>query len=383
MNVKMNGRGDLAAPAMPQQAAPQTATDAANFFFDYDLPPALIAQHPTTPREQGRLLLYRDGVYDDHVVGDLPQLLPDNSVVVFNNSRVIPAKLTGRIARAKAERIIDVNLVRAEKIGERFLWQAMVRGLKKIAVGDDINFAPGGDVTGNAAQNFTARVVEKLPSGLAKLEFHDQKNFWHNLEQHGQMPIPPYLKRSPDDADKLDYQTIFAEKNGSVASPTASLHFTEKLKQQLLARGIMFLPVTLHVGLGTFLPIKGDIKDHVMHQEWGVIDADTVAQYNRARAEGKKIIALGTTSLRLLESAIDKDGRLRPFDGATDIFIKPPYRVTSADYLLTNFHLPHSTLLLLVNSFIGAGATKKLYETAIARGYRFYSYGDACLLKQP
>ena len=374
--AKMNSITQHKKDDVASLGAPPAVAD--SIFFDYNLPPGLIAQHPTTPREQGKLLFYHDGRYDHRLVGDLPDLLPANSVVVFNNSRVIPAKLIGRVM-GKRDKNISANLVRAEKIGNDTMWQAMVRGAKKIAIGDDINF--GGAAIGGGA-NFMARVIKKMADGLVMLQFHDQENFWQNLETHGAMPIPPYLKRSPVDNDKQDYQTIFAEKNGSVASPTASLHFTTALKNKMVARGILFLPLTLHVGLGTFLPIKGEIKDHVMHQEFGFIDQPTADQYNLATRAGKKIVALGTTSLRLLESAIDKDGMLQAFDGATNIFIKPPRRVVGADYLLTNFHLPHSTLLLLVNSFIGAEATKKLYATAIDHGYRFYSYGDACLLKR-
>ncbi|MGI9461893.1 MAG: tRNA preQ1(34) S-adenosylmethionine ribosyltransferase-isomerase QueA [Alphaproteobacteria bacterium] len=342
-----------------------------DIFFNYHLPEKLIAKYPLKKRCKAKLLFYHDGHYHHHHIGDIPHLLPAKSVIVFNNSRVIPAFLKGTTGHHKT---VTANLIATKHSANHHDWQAMIKGSKKIKIGDEINF-------GNTAQPFIATLIAKQQDGFILLHFHDEKNFWQNLHQYGKMPIPPYLKRPPETSDESDYQTIFAKQDGSIASPTAGLHFTHHLKNILMAQGFLFLPLTLHVGLGTFLPIKTDIKHHKMHHEFGMIDQTTAEQYNLAKREGRKIIALGTTSLRLLESAIDQRGQLQTFQGTTDIFIKPPYKITTADYLLTNFHLPASTLLLLVNSFIGCTATKKLYEIAIEQCYRFYSYGDACLLK--
>ncbi len=352
-----------------------------DIFFDYELPAGAIATHPVEPRSSARLLFCQDGEYQHRTVSNLPDLLPDNTVIVFNNSRVIPAFLAGEVVSNK--KTITVNLI--SPMGPAIktqhapmMWQAMVKGMQKLHVGDVINFARDK----NTDTPFLATLIEKTSDGLAWLTFHDREYFWQGLEEHGEMPIPPYFKRKPMAEDKDNYQTIFAQHHGSVASPTASLHFTEGLKEKMIAHGFTFLPLTLHIGGGTFLPIKTDIDNHIMHQEFGRISEATATQYNLAKEQGKNILALGTTTLRLLESALDNHGKLQAFSGFTDIFIKPPYRITTADYLLTNFHLSRSTLLLLVNSFIGAKATKKLYETAIEQCYRFYSYGDACLLKR-
>jgi len=334
--------------------------------FDFDLPRALVAEHPIEPRDAARLLVVSDGIADRRI-GDLPQLLRPGDVLVANDTRVIPARLTGTRGAATIE--VTLHLDRGG--GE---WRAFVKGARRVKPGDTIRFA----------DDFAAEVIEKSPEGDVALRFpcHGAA-LKAQLERHGRMPLPPYIHRSRDgDArDRQDYQTMFAAQDGAVAAPTAGLHFTPPLLAALEEAGIALETVTLHVGAGTFLPVKAeDTADHRMHAEYGTIDAATAARLNAARANGGRIVAIGTTSLRLLESAADKSGEIRPFAAETTLFITPGYRFRAIDVLLTNFHLPRSTLFMLVSAFAGLERMKAAYAHAIAARYRFFSYGDACLL---
>lgn len=337
--------------------------------FDFDLPTGAIAQRPACPRDSSRLLQIDD--ISDHLMADLPTLLSPGDMLVFNDTRVIPARLVGKRGTASIEVTLHKRIADDTR-GDS--WAAFARPAKKLKVGDVIDFAA----------DFRATVVAKGERGEVMLVFNlaDQK-LMAALEAHGAMPLPPYIKRDnlADDRDGSDYQTLFAEKDGAVAAPTAGLHFTPELLDALQDRGILHATVTLHVGAGTFLPVHvDDTDDHVMHAEWGEIDQATAAAINLAKAEGGRIVSVGTTSLRLLESAADVDGVLQPFSGDTDIFITPGYKFRIVDVLLTNFHLPRSTLFMLVSAFAGLETMKNAYATALERGYRFYSYGDGCLL---
>ena len=333
--------------------------------FDFDLPKDLIAQRPVSPRDSARLLVV-DGE-GDRQVSDLPGLLNPGDLLVFNDTRVIPARLKGK----RGEAGIEVTL--HKRLGDDS-WNVFARPARKLKPGNVIEFAAG----------FSAQVTHKGDGGEVGLHFHRSgAALMAALESHGGMPLPPYIKRDglADVRDREDYQTLFADRDGAVAAPTAGLHFTPELISALDKRGIKRATVTLHVGAGTFLPVKvDDTDDHIMHAEWGEIDANCAAAINATRAAGGRIVAVGTTSLRLLESAADTDGILHPFCGDTDIFITPGYTFKIVDVLMTNFHLPRSTLFMLVSAFAGQGLMKKTYETAIGKGYRFYSYGDACLL---
>ncbi len=337
--------------------------------FDFDLPRSLIAEHPASPRDSARLLQVA-GLHDFHM-RDLPSLLRSDDVMVFNDTRVIPARLTGHRGEARVEITLH------ERTGED-RWLSFVKGAKKLKVGQTIAFAPG----------FMAEVLSKNDSGEVGLLFNRRgADLMAALERHGRMPLPPYIKRSPDDnedaADRVSYQTAYARHDGAVAAPTAGLHFTEELLAALTAKGILREMVTLHVGAGTFLPVKVDnTEDHKMHREWGRIDEPTCQRLNAAREQGRRIVAVGTTSLRLLESAVQPDGTFAPFETTTDIFITPGHVFRSADLLLTNFHLPRSTLFMLVCAFAGMETMQAAYEHAKAGGYRFYSYGDGCLLQR-
>ncbi len=336
--------------------------------FDFDLPKDAIAQRPVSPRHSARLLL-GESTGDDTRIFDLPGLLTPGDLLVFNDTRVIPARLKGK----RGEAGIEVTL---HKRCDEDSWNVFARPAKKLKIGDIIKFA----------DNFSATVTDKFDGGETRLRFNQSgADLMAALESHGGMPLPPYIKREglADARDQEDYQTLFADRKGAVAAPTAGLHFTPELIAALDARGIKRTTVTLHVGAGTFLPVKVEnTDDHVMHAEWGEIDPATADTINAARAAGGRIVAVGTTSLRLLESAADDNGHLRPFCDETDIFITPGYRFKIVDRLLTNFHLPRSTLFMLVSAFAGLEAMKKTYETAINEGYRFYSYGDACLLNK-
>jgi len=334
--------------------------------FDFDLPPSLIADRPAVPRDSARLLEVADGL-SDHIVRELPALLRPGDLLVFNDTRVIPARLYGRRGLAAVE-------VTLHKSAAADRWRAFARPGRRLRERDRIAFDGG----------LSATVAEKGEGGEIELVFdRGGADLMAALAQVGHMPLPPYIKRTggADARDARDYQTIFAAKDGAVAAPTAGLHFTPELLAALAARGISRVAVTLHVGAGTFLPVKvEDTGNHVMHAEVGVIDGAAVEAVARTRAAGGRIVAVGTTSLRLLETAADEDGGIRPFSGDTNLFITPGYRFKAVDLLLTNFHLPRSTLFMLVAAFAGLERMKDAYEHAKAAGYRFYSYGDCCLL---
>jgi S-adenosylmethionine:tRNA ribosyltransferase-isomerase len=334
--------------------------------FDFDLPPALIADRPAVPRDSARLLEVAANLRD-HIVRDLPVLLRPGDLLVFNDTRVIPARLFGRRGAAGVEVTLH-KCVAADR------WRAFARPARKLKQGDVIAFDGGLSTT----------VAEKGEGGEFELAFdRGGGELMAALAAVGRMPLPPYIKRpaGADERDRADYQTIFAARDGAVAAPTAGLHFTPALMAALEARGVARVAVTLHVGAGTFLPVKAeDTKDHVMHAELGVIDAAAAAAVAQTRAAGGRIVAVGTTSLRLLETAADESGRIRPFSGDTNLFITPGYRFKAVDLLLTNFHLPRSTLFMLVAAFAGLDRMKAAYEHAKTAGYRFYSYGDCCLL---
>lgn len=335
--------------------------------FDFELPPEAIALRPARPRDAARMLVVRsEGPFEDRGVRDLPQLLRAGDVLVFNDTRVIPAQLEGRRGEAK------IGATLHKRIDLR-RWQAFIRNAKRLRVGDVAEF--GGGVT--------AVAEERLPDGSFVLLFEGEEPVEVLLERAGRMPLPPYIagKRPTDERDREDYQTMFAAEDGAVAAPTAALHFTPGLIEALDRAGIARETLTLHVGAGTFLPVKAeDTDDHAMHAEWGRIEPETAARLNAVRASGGRVIAVGTTSLRLLESATGEDGVIRPFAGDTAIFITPGYTFRAIDGLMTNFHLPKSTLVMLVSALMGRERMMAAYEHAIAQGYRFYSYGDSSLL---
>lgn len=335
--------------------------------FDFELPPESIALRPARPRDSARLLLVPGaGAMADYRVSDLPALLRSGDVLVFNDTRVIPAQLEGRRGDAR------IGATLHKRIDLR-RWQAFVRNAKRLREGDVIAFPA----------EVTAVAEARHPDGSWTLAFGGDEPVEVLLERAGQMPLPPYIagKRPTDAADRSDYQTMFAAREGAVAAPTAALHFTPALMAALAAAGIGHETLTLHVGAGTFLPVKAqDTADHRMHAEWGTIDAATAARLNAARAAGGRLIAVGTTSLRLLESATGDDRQIRPFSGDTAIFITPGYRFKAIDGLMTNFHLPKSTLFMLVSALMGLERMQAVYAHAIAAGYRFYSYGDSSLL---
>jgi len=334
--------------------------------FDFDLPPDRIALRPARPRDSARLLLVEgDRILDGQVL-DLPKLLRPGDVLVFNDTKVIPAQLEGRRGEAR----IGVTLHKRE--GPRSWW-AFVRNARRLRIGDRIEF--DSDVSASA--------VEKAEDGSFLIQLHGDEPAEVLIERAGRMPLPPYIasKRPTDEADREDYQTMFAREEGAVAAPTAALHFTQRLLDAIEARGIGRETLTLHVGAGTFLPVKAEeTGDHRMHSEWGRIDPETADRLNRTRSSGGRLIAVGTTSLRLLESAADEDGTIHPFEGDTDIFITPGDRFRAIDGLMTNFHLPRSTLFMLVSALMGLDVMKSAYAHAIEAGYRFYSYGDSSLL---
>jgi S-adenosylmethionine:tRNA ribosyltransferase-isomerase len=324
-----------------------------------------------------------DVAFEDRTVRELPDLLRPGDAVVANDTRVIPARLAGRrIGRGTSEPAVEATLHRRLD-GSR--WRAFVRPAKRLAPGDVVRFGEEGRVC--FLGQLDATVEEKGEGGEITLAFAfhgpvlDQA-----VEERGAMPLPPYIaaRRPPDERDRLDYQTMFAHAEGSVAAPTAGLHFTDELVARLAARGVALYKVTLHVGAGTFLPVKADdTAQHVMHAEAGSVDAATAQALNRTRRDGGRIVAVGSTSLRLIESASSEDGTVRPFAGETALFITPGYRFRAVDVLMTNFHLPRSTLFMLVAAFSGLDAMRRAYAHALAAGYRFYSYGDACLLFRP
>jgi S-adenosylmethionine:tRNA ribosyltransferase-isomerase len=339
--------------------------------FDFTLPPERIALRPASPRDAARMLLVdgkdaRNGGLQDRIVRDLPSLLRAGDCLVFNDTRVIPAQLEGRRGEAK----IGVTL--HKRLGPRD-WQVFMRNAKRVREGDLIDFAAGVQALAGARDD----------DGGVTISFLGDEPVEILLERAGQMPLPPYIasKRATDDQDRADYQTMFARDAGAVAAPTAALHFTPALMAALEDAGIGHETLTLHVGAGTFLPVKADDTDnHRMHAEWGRIDAATAERLNAVRAGGGRLIAVGTTSLRLLESATGEDKVIRPFADETRIFITPGYRFRAIDGLMTNFHLPRSTLFMLVCALMGTERMQAAYAHAIVQGYRFYSYGDASLL---
>lgn len=334
--------------------------------FDFDLPQELIALRPASPRDSARLLHVQGDVFADKIVRDLPSLLNPGDCLVFNDTRVIPAQLEGRRGDAK----IGATLHKREGLRT---WRAFVKNAKRLKEGDQVIF--GGGVT--------ALVGERGADGSLLLHFEGEEPVEILLERAGTMPLPPYIaaRRAIDERDQQDYQTMFAREKGAVAAPTAALHFTPELMAVLAARGVQHETLTLHVGAGTFLPVKADdTNDHQMHAEWGRIDAATADRLNAVRASGGRVIAVGTTSLRLLESAATGDNIIRPFEGDTAIFITPGYRFKAVDGLMTNFHLPKSTLMMLVSALMGLERMQAVYAHAIREGYRFYSYGDSSLL---
>jgi S-adenosylmethionine:tRNA ribosyltransferase-isomerase len=350
--------------------------------FDFDLPPDRIALRPVVPRDAAKLLVVRPGAADDlqdRIVRDLPDLLEPGDALLVNDTKVIPARLTGRRIGRGEEPRIEVNL---HKRIDGSRWRAFVRPGKRLVQGDIVRFGDEGKVC--FLGQLDATVEEKGEGGEVTLSFAFHGGVLDQaVSERGEMPLPPYIasKRPADEADRSDYQTLFAQGEGSVAAPTAGLHFTDDLLARLHMRGVALHRVTLHVGAGTFLPVKtDDTSDHVMHAEWGEIDEATATALNVTRKAGGRIVAVGTTALRLLESATGEDRVVHPFAGETAIFITPGYRFNAADVLMTNFHLPRSTLFMLVSAFSGLDTMKRAYAHALANGYRFYSYGDACLL---
>ena len=347
--------------------------------FDFDLPSDRIALRPASPRDAARLLVVRPGERpEDRVVRDLPELLQPGDALVFNDTRVIPAQLEG--IRDRAGQMASISATLHRRLADN-RWLAFVRGAKKLQPGDLIRFGETPEACLLSAVHAT--VVSKDDDGVV-FEFEFSGAYLDEaVARVGHIPLPPYIasKRPEDAQDRADYQTVYARDEGSVAAPTAGLHFTPDLLQRLKARGIGLHFLTLHVGAGTFLPVKSeDTADHRMHPEYGLVTAGTAAALNAVRGAGGRIVAVGTTSLRLLESAVDDDGTIRPFAAETSIFITPGYRFRAVDVLVTNFHLPRSTLFMLVSAFAGLGTMRAAYDRAIATGYRFYSYGDGSLL---
>ena len=348
--------------------------------FDFDLPADRIALRPVHPRDAAKLLVVGPGgVLDDRGIRDLPDLLQPGDCLVVNDSKVIAARLKGRRIGRGAEPGIEATL---HKRLDGSTWKAFILGAKKVQVGDTLRFGDEGKVC--FLGQLDAQVSHKDEGGEVTLSFSfhgpvlDQA-----IAERGEVPLPPYIasKRTPDDQDRVDYQTVFAHEEGSVAAPTAGLHFTDDLLARLKDRGVAVHKVTLHVGAGTFLPVKADdTAEHKMHAEFAILPAEVAEALNAARARGGRIVAVGSTASRTLESAAAEDGTLKPFAAETSIFITPGYRFKAVDLMLTNFHLPRSTLFMLVSAFSGLETMQRAYAHAIESGYRFYSYGDACLL---
>jgi S-adenosylmethionine:tRNA ribosyltransferase-isomerase len=359
--------------------------------FDFELPEDRIALRPATPRDASRLLVVRppqrmvqsgwtsSALFEDRTVRDLPDLLRAGDVLVVNDTKVIAAALSGIRHRDGSTARISFNLI---KRVDESRWRAFARPAKRLKEGDRVSFGEDGRVC--YLGELAATVAEVGEAGEVELAFSLHGAYLDEaIASLGDMPLPPYiaLKRAPDDADREHYQTLFAAHEGAVAAPTAGLHFTPDLMARLEAKGVTRQTVTLHVGAGTFLPVKADdTSDHAMHADWGEISETTAEALNGVRARGGRIVAVGSTALRLLETAADDMGRIRPFSGDTSIFITPGYRFRAVDVMLTNFHLPRSTLFMLVSAFSGLDTMRQAYAHAIRSGYRFYSYGDACLL---
>ena len=349
--------------------------------FDFDLPESLIALRPAVPRDAARLLVVSPpGQLDDRLVSDLPALLRPGDAIVFNDTRVIPARLNG--TRERDGSVVGVEATLHRRISP-YRWTAFMKPGKRLKVGDQVRFGERDDRACFLGV-LDATVTAKGEGGEVTLSFDlSGPDLDAAIAERGAMPLPPYIaaRRAEDEQDRGDYQTIYAREDGSVAAPTAGLHFTPALLEALKARGVGLHFVTLHVGAGTFLPVKTeDVAEHHMHPEYGEVSAETAAALNAARAAGGRIVAVGTTALRLLESATGEDGVVRPFAGETAIFITPGYRFRAVEVLMTNFHLPRSTLFMLVAAFSGLETMRGVYAHAIEHGYRFYSYGDAGLL---
>ncbi|WP_410219375.1 tRNA preQ1(34) S-adenosylmethionine ribosyltransferase-isomerase QueA [Paracoccus sp. (in: a-proteobacteria)] len=341
--------------------------------FDFDLPAHLIATRPARPRSSARLLLAQGDAMEDRRVSDLPQILRPGDVLVLNDTKVIPARLTGTRSRStpQGDAVARIEVTLLEPAAEG--WTALAKPMRKLRPGERIRFG----------ESLSAEVAEMTETGLRLVFDTTGEAFDAALAEVGAMPLPPYIAslRAPDAQDRQDYQTVWAARQGAVAAPTASLHFDAPLLDALQARGVEFVHVTLHVGAGTFLPVKvEDVTTHRMHAEWGEVSATAADAITRAKAEGRRIIPVGTTALRLIESAATADGELAPFQGTTDIFIYPGHHFRVTDGLMTNFHLPKSTLMMLVSALMGPEKIKAIYGHAIADGYRFFSYGDASLL---
>jgi S-adenosylmethionine:tRNA ribosyltransferase-isomerase len=352
--------------------------------FDFELPEDLIALRPVRPRDSARLLHMRaDGVFEDRVVRDAPELFRPGDVLVFNDTRVIPARLSGVRVRDEASVAVEATLLKRLSPSR---WTALAKPGKRLREGDRIRF---GEMDDRACLlgAVDATVAAKGEEGEITLAFDlAGPDLDAAIAAAGAMPLPPYIasKRAPDEQDFEDYQTFYAQEDGAVAAPTAGLHFTRELFERLTDRGVWCMRVTLHVGAGTFLPVKAeDTAEHVMHSEWRSIPEGVVFEINRAKSEGRRVIAIGTTALRSIESAADESGRVHAVAGETDIFITPGYRFRVVDGLWTNFHLPRSTLFMLVSAFAGLDRMKAAYAHAIALRYRFYSYGDASLIWRP
>jgi S-adenosylmethionine:tRNA ribosyltransferase-isomerase len=351
--------------------------------FDFALPEERIALRPVAPRDVAQLLVVRPHApaqFEDWTLRDLPVFLRRGDAVVVNDTKVMPAALHGRrIGRGDRQPAIEATLIKRID-GSR--WRALVKPAKRLAQGDVVRFGADGRVC--FLEQLDATVEDKDDAGEITLAFaFTDAVLDQALEERGDMPLPPYIasRRAADEKDRSDYQTMFARAEGSVAAPTAGLHFTERLTDALRNAGITLHRVTLHVGPGTFLPVKADdTEGHTMHPESGSVSAETAAALNAARRGGGRIVAVGSTALRLLETAAGDDGALAPFSGETALFITPGYRFRAVDAMLTNFHLPRSTLFMLVCAFCGLDVMRRAYDHAIARNYRFYSYGDACLL---
>ncbi len=349
--------------------------------FDFDLPQDLIAQRPAEPRDSARLLhIPREGAaFADRTVRDLPTLLQAGDVMVFNDTRVIPARLIGKRGdatnRGRPDGGAKIEVTLHQPV-DAHTWRVFAKPAKKLNPRDYVVFAPG----------FAADCINAGEMGERWLRFNVAgKELIAMLEQHGFMPLPPYIKREDggDDKDRDDYQTMFAEKDGAVAAPTAALHFTDDLMARISAAGVRDVRLTLHVGAGTFLPVRAqDTEDHVMHTERAMLSQETADVLNETRRSGGRVIACGTTSLRTLESAVDENGVFHPYDDHTDLFITPGYTLRGIDALLTNFHLPRSTLFMLVSAIAGLDRMQDAYAHAVAEKYRFYSYGDACFIER-
>ena len=350
--------------------------------FDFDLDRSLIADKPANPRDNSKLLdLSEEDKITDRIFYELPDILHEGDVLVFNDTKVIPARLYGQ----RGEALVEVTLYHPV---DGIRWQSFIKNAKRLHIGDTVFFYTN-EITAKDS-DFSAEVLAKNGEEGVLLKFNcDPKDLAHYLEKYGSMPLPPYIKREkPTNGlwskynDKEDYQTVYAKHEGAVAAPTAGLHFTQRVLDALEKKGIKKVFLTLHVGAGTFLPVKvEDTKDHKMHAEYGIITPEACAVINEAKKNGNRIIAVGTTSLRLLESAADDKGVLHPFTGETDIFITPGYKFKIIDYIITNFHLPKSTLFMLICAIAGTERMQKAYHYAMEHKYRFYSYGDSSILK--